>query len=332
MLTNVIKPRLRRDQDTRWTLAAALLAAVALFTAAIALLAYEISTPWQPMLILGAFAHQLMWAAPLGVVLFAIARRWYACGAAGIVVLLAMATQAPLYVAADTSARGTALTVLQANLRVGATNPSSLVATVTSRHVDVLMTEELTIRERDRLLSAGLAKRLPYRFVVPLADGGGGLGIWSRFPLENTQDNPGFELGVLSARMRVAPNQSVNIFAVHLLPPYPYVSRKWVSEIGRLRVLIARAAPADRPTIVAGDFNATVDHAQFRALLSHGLQDAAEQCGAGYLASYPTDRWFPPMIAIDHVLTKHASATSASTLSLPGSDHRGLLVHVRLQS
>jgi hypothetical protein len=105
-----------------------------------------------------------------------------------------MATQAPLYVAADASGRGTALTVLQANLRVGATNPSSLVNTVTSRLVDVLMTEELTIRERDRLLSAGLAKR-----VVPLANGGGGLGIWSRFPLENTQDHPGFELGVLSA-------------------------------------------------------------------------------------------------------------------------------------
>ena len=69
-----------------------------------------------------------------------------------------------------------------------------------------------------------------------------------------------------------------------------------------------------------------------RRLVHRRLALGAEQSGAGYLASYPTDRWFPPVIAIDHVLTNHASATSASTLSLPGSDHRGLLVHVRLSS
>jgi endonuclease/exonuclease/phosphatase (EEP) superfamily protein YafD len=332
MLSSVIKPRWRREQDTRWTLAAALLGATAVCVAAIALLARETSTPWQPMLVVAAFAHQLLWAAPVGVALFALARRWYAFVAAGMVLLLAVLTQAPLYVADDRSARGTALTLLQANLRVGSANPASLVATVTSRHVDILMTEELTNSERDRLLSAGLAQRLPYRFLVPLADGGGGLGIWSRFPLQNKRDNPGFELGVLSARVLVAPDRPVNVFAVHLLPPYPYVSRKWVREIGRLRGVLARPAPLNRPIIVAGDFNATVDHAQFRALLTHGYQDAAEQCGAGYLASYPTDRWFPPMIAIDHVLTKRATAMSASTVSMPGSDHRALLVHVRLRS
>ncbi len=81
--------------------------------------------------------------------------------------------------------------------------------------------------------------------------------------------------------------------------------------------------------MVAGDFNATVDHAQFRALLTDGYHDAAEQCGAGYLASYPADRWLPPLIAIDHLLTKHATATSAATVALPGSDHRGILVGVR---
>lgn len=331
MLTGVIR-RLQRERDTPWTLAAAVLGVIALSIGVIALLAHEVNTPWQPMLILSAFAHQLMWAAPVGAVLSALARRWYACGAAGLVILLAALTQAPLYLAADNSAKGPALTVLQTNLRVGATSPSSLVATVTSRNVDVLMTEELTYGERDRLIAAGLAARLPYHFEVPTAGGGSGLGIWSRYPLHNAHDYPGFEMGVLSARMQVTPRQAVNVFAVHLLAPYPYASHTWASEIKRLRGLLARPVPPGRPTIVAGDFNATFDHAQFRALLRHGYQDAAEQCGAGYLASYPTDRWFPPLIAIDHVLTNRAAATSASTLSLPGSDHRGLLVHVRLRS
>lgn len=80
--------------------------------------------------------------------------------------------------------------------------------------------------------------------------------------------------------------------------------------------------------LAAGDFNATTDHVQFRDLLEHGYGDPAAQAGAGYPARYPTDRWFGPLIAIDHVLTRRAVATSVSTVALPGSDHRGLLVQV----
>ena len=65
--------------------------------------------------------------------------------------------------------------------------------------------------------------------------------------------------------------------------------------------------------------------AQFRRLLTHGYADAARQAGAGYLASYPTDRWYGPVIGIDHVLVRSAAATSVRTVDLPGSDHRGVL-------
>ena len=149
-------------------------------------------------------------------------------------------------------------------------------------------------------------------------------------PAVGRKNYPGYELGVLSATMRVSSTESATVLAVHLLPPYPYPSGEWSTEIKQLHHQLRKLAGGHRPVVVAGDFNATTDHAQFRSLLSGGYQDAAEHSGAGYLTSYPTDRWFGPMIAIDHVLTRQATATNATTLALPGSDHRGLLVHLRL--
>lgn len=117
--------------------------------------------------------------------------------------------------------------------------------------------------------------------------------------------------------------------AVHLLPPYPYPSGEWLAEIDRLRGVLAGLPTGDR-VVVAGDFNATDDHVQFRRLLSGGYVDAADQSGAGYLATYPADRWFGPVVAIDHVLTRGGTATSLDSLGIAGSDHRGLLSHVVL--
>jgi endonuclease/exonuclease/phosphatase (EEP) superfamily protein YafD len=326
-----MKPRLRRPQDSAWTVATALIGGLALLVALLALVAHYLDRSWQPVIVAAAFAHQLMWAAPLALVLLAVSRRWYATASAVIVLIAVVLVEAPLYRGSDVPAGGTRLTVLQANLKIGAADAADVVQAVAEHHADVLMTEELTTGERARLITAGLSKRLPYRFDAALPEGGGGLAIWSRFPLSDEHNYPGFELGVLSATARISPTRTATVVAVHLLPPYPYPSTEWVREIGRLRpMLAADATQGRRPTIVAGDFNATTDNAQFRSLLADGLQDAAEHSGAGYLTSYPTDRFFPPVIAIDHVLTHDAPAVDAATFALPGSDHRGLAVHVRL--
>jgi endonuclease/exonuclease/phosphatase family metal-dependent hydrolase len=118
--------------------------------------------------------------------------------------------------------------------------------------------------------------------------------------------------------------------ALHLSPPYDQPFGIWRREIAALRGTLA-GLPDRAPVIAAGDFNATVDHAQFRDLLSGGYHDAAEDAGAGYLPTYPDDRWWGPLIGIDHVLTRgRASAFAADTFSVPNSDHRALLVHLVL--
>ena len=52
--------------------------------------------------------------------------------------------------------------------------------------------------------------------------------------------------------------------------------------------------------IIAGDFNATLDHSPFRAVLNRGYADAADRAGHGLEPTYPADS--PIGIAIDHVL------------------------------
>jgi endonuclease/exonuclease/phosphatase family metal-dependent hydrolase len=59
-------------------------------------------------------------------------------------------------------------------------------------------------------------------------------------------------------------------------------------------------------------------------------RDGATQQGAGYLATYPADVWFPPIIGIDHVLLSRAQSAHIATVRVAGSDHRGLLATIRL--
>jgi hypothetical protein len=43
---------------------------------------------------------------------------------------------------------------------------------------------------------------------------------------------------------------------------------------------------------------------------------------------FPSQAWFPPLIAIDHVLPRHAVASSIRTIDVRGSHHRSLLATV----
>jgi endonuclease/exonuclease/phosphatase (EEP) superfamily protein YafD len=290
-------------------------------------LLHYVATPWQPTIALTAGSHYLMWAAPIGLMTAVALRRWGTAAVAGVLTAAVAAIQVPANIG-DGTPTGSRLVVLQANLRVGSADPAALVGIVRSRQVELLATEELTDQAQDGLVAAGLPELLPYRYTAPLLEGGGGLGIWSRYPLSTGRNLPHFELGVLTARVAV-PGRPITFVAAHLLPPYPYPARKWRSEIARLRWTLA-GLRGDQPVVVAGDFNATTDHAQFRQLLGHGYRDAAGQAGAGYLPTYPTDRWYGPVIGIDHVLLRHATAADARTLDLPGSDHRALVVNLGL--
>jgi endonuclease/exonuclease/phosphatase (EEP) superfamily protein YafD len=82
---------------------------------------------------------------------------------------------------------------------------------------------------------------------------------------------------------------------------------------------------------VAGDFNAVGDHGPMQALQRAGPKNATDVVGAGWLPTYPANRSFPPLLPIDHVMiNKDLTATSVTSFTVAGSDHRGLLATLAL--
>jgi endonuclease/exonuclease/phosphatase (EEP) superfamily protein YafD len=218
---------------------------------------------------------------------------------------------------------------MQANLMVGAADPESLVAMVREREVDVVTVQELTYQEADALKAAGLDEVLSHQFLVPYTDGGGGAGIYSRFPLSNPRSLDGFSPETLSAELNVGLAQPVTLFAVHPAPAYISPPSVWADEQRRLGSYMDKVAGRDN-VIVSGDFNASYSNKQFRNLLTNGYTSAADQLGSGLIPTYPTDKRYPAVVGIDHIITKGAVATSLERIEIEGSDHHGLIADITL--
>ena len=84
------------------------------------------------------------------------------------------------------------------------------------------------------------------------------------------------------------------------------------------------------PMLVVGDFNATREHLPMRQLIAeHGLVDAAEQAGAGWQPTFPANRRYPPLLAIDHILmSPELSASEVTAFSVRYGAHRVLVAQI----
>lgn len=300
---------------------------VALVVAVGGILLYLGESQRRELVLLAAGATYLMFASWVALVLFLAARGWRSAAVAGVVIAGVLWTQLPVFVPDGRAAGGTELTVLQSNLLFGGADARAVVRTVVDERVDVLTLNELTPGSVERLTAAGLDERLPYRYIEP-AHGGAGTGIYSRFPLRDTVAYEGFTLRNLSATLEHPELGPVSVYAFHPLPP-TVGSATWAAEMRRVREIL-EAAPS--PALVGADFNATGDHAAYRALLRGGFASAAEQVGAGRLPTYPADRRWGPLIGIDHVLLSGGTAIRVRTIDIPGSDHRAVLARVSLSA
>ncbi|BCB87499.1 hypothetical protein Psuf_048120 [Phytohabitans suffuscus] len=240
--------------------------------------------------------------------------------------------------------------MLTANLLAGAGDAPTLVRLVRERQVDVLAVQEFTPEAAARLDASGLAELMPHRRLNPVA-GTEGSGLYSRFPLTATgvRENPGGftqAYGTLTAP-GAAP---ATVESVHPAAPYSLGQlRAWERDLDAQ----PRATPGGPIRILAGDFNATLDHAPLRRLIASGYRDAADATGAGLagtwgpylpdqrhssdrvpairrMAARITGDRIPP-VTIDHVLVdRRVGVRDVSVLRLPGSDHRPVYAELAL--
>ncbi|MGH3692575.1 MAG: endonuclease/exonuclease/phosphatase family protein [Pseudonocardiaceae bacterium] len=130
-------------------------------------------------------------------------------------------------------------------------------------------------------------------------------------------------LGSLSATITVEGRQ-FTLVAVHPAPPIPSQVPQWRAELDQM------AKWCTTPAIIAGDFNATLDHPPFKRLMSSGCVDAAALTGNALTGTWPSS--WPRLLAapIDHVLLAGPRRTVSSfgVHDITGSDHRAVLATV----
>ncbi|TDC49775.1 endonuclease/exonuclease/phosphatase family protein [Micromonospora sp. KC207] len=269
---------------------------------------------------------------PVPLLLALALRRRGPAAVAALVAVALLAMVAPRAMAsAQPSAGGPTLRVLTANLLAGAADAGTVVDLVRGQRVDVLAVQEFTPGAAAELDRLGLADLLPHRQLNAQL-GTTGSGLYARFPIAGggiRQNRGGW--GFTQAYGSIAPpgGPPVRVESVH--PSAPHA----IDQVGFWRTDLEAQPPATPDaglSILAGDFNATLDHALLRDLLATGYVDAADATGAGLIGTWgPYDGDPIPPVTIDHVLVdRRIAVRSVSVRWVPGSDHRAVFAELRL--
>ena len=300
------------------------LAALAILTlvgVAVPLVARLTGAEAGPLAIMVALMPWVALASLVPVALAVAARAWPVLAAAVAAAVLCWWWQVPL-MTADQALGDDALRAGTLNVTFGGADADAVVALVRDQQLDLLALQELTPAAERSLREAGLDDLLPYS-EVRAEDGFTGTGLWSSAPLEDAGGVDGFTSRVVTATVALGGERRTVIVA-HPMAPAPLSNRLWRAELDALAALVAGT---EGPVLLAGDLNATRDHAGLRALAESGCVDAADQAGAGFVPTFPEGRGPFPVAAIDHVYScgSHLRATSVTSVAVSGADHRALV-------
>jgi endonuclease/exonuclease/phosphatase family metal-dependent hydrolase len=262
----------------------------------------------------------------------AVARRWGALACAALATVLLLVAIVPRVVGGGHDAEGAdgpELRVLSTNVKLGLADPEAVVNLVAENEIDVLCVQELTPEMLAGLERAGLFDLLPHRVLAPGASSHGSA-ILAAYPLRELQgvEPPGYPFVMPRADIAVPGAASVEAVSVHPVPPTgPGAVTTWEEGLDSL--------PANAPgpvTLLIGDFNATLDHREFREVVDRGYVDAGDATGGGLAPTWP-ERLARPGVTIDHVLAdERVAITGYEVHELPGSDHRAVSAVLRLPS
>ena len=276
--------------------------------------------PW-PLSAILAFTPWVLVPSVAALVLAVLTRTRPAVAAALVVTVVLTAVVVPRAWGGQDSRDGAPLRVMTANLRIGGADAATVVELVRTNRVDLLAIQEFTSQARANLSRAGLDTLLAYHVddAEPLAIGSA---LYARLPLTDGSfpvGAGGFVEATATLQLRDLPPLKVR--SVH--PCAPFTARHeecWLRGLDRE----PRASPKGLPSLLMGDFNATLDHPPLRRLIGSGYRDAADATGYGLVPTWPAD--LVPVATLDHVLVdSRIGVRAVSVHRLPGSDHRAVI-------
>lgn len=274
---------------------------------------------------------------PYGILAFAAATVIFATARRRRIRVLAVVAMAGLLVQlwwarpywprpAPAPASGSAqLTLVTMNLRCNPEGIDDLAALGQQTRAQVVVVEGLRFDKVDALAKAW--PHLPYRAVHRVVQQPTcGSVVFSSTPVEETSTSDDVQPVV---RLEL-PEGPLVLLPVDFPNPSTTGVAAWLAAFSRLTDAVRSHSGS---TLVAvGDFNAVREHIPMRLLLQNtGLRDAAEVAGAGWRPTFPSERWHPPLIGLDHALiSPQLGARSATTNEISGQEHRAVVFDLTL--
>ena len=229
----------------------------------------------------------------------------------------------------DAGAPTAQLTAMNINSEYGQADAAEIVRLVRENGVTLLTVQEHSHALEDRLAAAGLSGLLPNRISDPTDDAAGSA-IYSAHRMDAVgivPDTP-FQMPIVRVTVEGAGAPAVlEVANIHALPPVDVRIGQWRSDLAAVARLAAR--PGNR--LLIGDFNATYDHAEFRALLDGGpdgrkMVDVGTAAGMRLVPTWPMEGPRLPGIAIDHLVTSPGITGSGYAVHrVPGTDHAAVV-------
>jgi endonuclease/exonuclease/phosphatase family metal-dependent hydrolase len=250
-------------------------------------------------------------------------RNWAAAAFAAFATVVLLAGILPRVVGSPESINGEELSVLSVNVHLSRAHLPSLMELIEDRDPDLLAVQELTPGYAEKLEDAGIRRLFPHA-VLSLRWRASGGGLYSRFPVRELRERQPYGFRMPRAQVTLPSGEAVRVVDVHPYPP----SR---STVGRWREGLESLPPTGDgpPWVLAGDFNATLDHAELREVLDDGYRDAAEVVGEGLIPTWPHERSWVPPITIDHVLADSRIGVAGFEVDdIPGTDHRAVFARL----
>jgi endonuclease/exonuclease/phosphatase (EEP) superfamily protein YafD len=261
-------------------------------------------------------------------------RRWMAGAAAGLVAVQLFWLVPLDYGQAEAeAAEGTAgdtleLRTMSLNAKLGKADAAEIVRLVRENGIALLTIQEYTKDLEARLGAAGLAELLPNRISAP-AGRAAGNAVYSVHGLEQAGTVPGSHFAMPLVRLTAESGGKravVELTNVHTRAPVGVGLPKWRSDLAALGQVAARPGNA----VLAGDFNASYDHAEFRQFLQgegRKLVDVGVAQGSRLIPTWPMDGLPLPGITIDHIVTSPSVRSADYAVHrVLGTDHAAIMV------
>jgi endonuclease/exonuclease/phosphatase (EEP) superfamily protein YafD len=324
----------RRRGTARYVVAAVFTVAVAVPTVPDLLFGLDRRSPFvqfvsiRPWILAGVLALLVL----LLVVMVFERRVWPFVAGALAVLLVGGGMVLPRVLPDDEPARGAPFRVLAFNTFEGAANADQLAAMIEDQQPDAVAISESGRNFADKLepLVEPMGYQVHTTTIDPRDDDVEEVTAVVSDQLGDVEIRIGDETSTFPyIEVSGGELDTLRFVAYHSVAPVPGSVPDWNSDLA----LLSRWCSGPTPAVVAGDFNATLDHSALRTGAS-GCGDAAAQRGAGLIPTWgpsPGVRQFGPQI--DHVFaTEGITAETFEVRDVEGSDHRAIMTTLRLPS